>query len=95
MNWLPLDIAAIAISQIATGFQEASPEGGEMPVYHIVNQNKMTTWRDLLSWLKPLEIPFDVLPPSEWVARLEALDGEEGKHPARKLLGLWKEAVRD
>ena len=36
---------------------------------------------------------FEVVSPQEWITRLEDLNGEASKHPARKLLGLWKDAV--
>lgn len=38
----------------------------------------------------------DIVSPQEWISRLESVrdDAEEGRqHPAKKLLGLWKDAV--
>jgi len=95
LDWLPVDIAAAAVvetalSDVAGG--SADKESSEIPVLHILNPNPQTTWSDLLHWLKTLNLDFDILPPDKWVQRLEDLNGEDAKHPARKLLGLWKDA---
>ncbi|MCJ1356353.1 MAG: hypothetical protein MMC33_006348 [Icmadophila ericetorum] len=73
----------------------------ETPVFHLVNPHHTPTWLDLLSWLQDtLKFkssssglpPFDIVPPSKWIHQLESLKGDASKHPARKLLELWKGA---
>ena len=65
-----------------------------IPVYHLVNNDRSRSWKDLLKWTQKLSPrPYEVLKPREWVARLEQLRGEDAHHPALRLLGLWKDAV--
>lgn len=92
LAWLPVDIAAQAVLQIA--FSTAVANDGKTPVYHLVNEDRTVTWMDLLSWIKELNPnnPFKVVPAREWVTQLENATGEAATHPARKLLGLWKGA---
>ena len=42
----------------------------------------------MLLWLKK-KADFEIVSPQEWLQRLE---DSESEHPAKKLLGLWKEA---
>jgi thioester reductase-like protein len=85
LDWLPVDIAAQA-------FLESTQEGNcgqeDLPVYHVLNPHRQPTWHDMLLWLKK-KADFEIVTPQVWLKRLEDSNTE---HPAKKLLGLWKEA---
>ncbi|KAF2015863.1 hypothetical protein BU24DRAFT_391156 [Aaosphaeria arxii CBS 175.79] len=85
LDWLPVDIAAQALIEAAGGIDKRK----QMHVFHVLNEHRHPTWTDMLHWLKKKE-EFEVLPPSQWVERLEQYEGTH--HPALKLLGLWKQA---
>ncbi|ORX97556.1 hypothetical protein BCR34DRAFT_577858 [Clohesyomyces aquaticus] len=103
VDWLPVDVAAEAFLQGVedmAGNHEDDNENGAgkgngngtgtgMRVYHILNPNTQPTWNSMLQWLQKKE-SFEIVPPGEWVGRLERCDQTE--HPALKLLGMWKEA---
>lgn len=92
LSWLPVDFAAEAVVQIA--FRKPQLEEKlDIPVYHLLNNDRTSTWSDLLSWMRNFAAPFETVPPKQWVDHLENLRGEDAKYPARKLLGLWKSAV--
>ena len=85
LDWLPVDIAAQAFLE-STREENCGQE--KLPVYHVVNPHRQPTWHDMLLWLKK-HADFEIVSPQVWFKRLEDSDTE---HPAKKLLGLWKEA---
>ena len=102
LDWLPVDIAANAVLEVAESLRtisegksannaNAEAADGGCPVLHILNPSTKPTWLDLLTCIKTAspEMEIEVLPPREWLARLEAYEGEM---PAKKLVGLWKGA---
>ena len=103
LNWLPVDIAAEAVLEFA--FQKSAParimrESGSpnkasspmepCPVYHIVNNSRETTWSDLLGWLQRLDPKIKVVPPAQWILKLDQLQQDGEQHPALKLLDMWR-----
>lgn len=103
LSWLPVDVAANAVCEIALASQKAqisgSKETGEVrengertcPVYHLVANitPKTPTWTDLLAWIQTArKEPFAIVPPQIWLDKLRCLD----QHPAQALLGLWDRA---
>ncbi|KAI9700250.1 MAG: hypothetical protein M1836_002264 [Candelina mexicana] len=95
LSWLPVDLAAKAVIEIAFSNTASPPSATtttDPAVYHIVNNDASSTWTDLLAWLRSLRVHFETIPPKQWVDQLQHLRGEAAMHPARKLVGLWKEA---
>ena len=95
LDWLPVDIAATAVveasSTTAASGSRAVEGKAEVPVYHILNPHSKPTWSDMLQWLKRMNTNFSIVPPKEWLETLENLRGEKAEHPARKLIGLWRD----
>jgi thioester reductase-like protein len=85
LDWLPVDIEAQAFLE-STREENCCQEN--LPVYHVLNPHRQPTWHDMLLWLKR-KADFEIVSPQDWLQRLENSDTE---HPAKKLLGLWKEA---
>ena len=93
LSWLAVDEAARAVIEVADCLgQNEMSAGDEVSVYHILNPDRTRTWDHLLSWVQKLEPSLETLSPKEWLERLESLEEPAAKHPARKLIGLWKEA---
>ncbi|KAI5199658.1 acetyl-CoA synthetase-like protein [Aureobasidium subglaciale] len=89
LDWLPVDIAAVALMQ---GIASVDGSGDGAHVLHVLNEHRRPTWPAMLQWLKRRRA-FDIVDPSKWVARLEAMqEGDGADHPAYKLLDHWKRA---
>lgn len=87
LSWLPLDIAAAAVTEIT--LNEGQSDG--CMVYHLVNQSQSSSWNDLLMWARELAPEkFDIVEPAVWLRALE-----KGNHPAKRLLGFWKSAYEN
>ncbi|PVH75981.1 acetyl-CoA synthetase-like protein [Cadophora sp. DSE1049] len=85
LSWLPVDLAARAVVDISL-LGAAAPLDRTCTVYHIVNNDRSTSWTDMLRWVnKWTRNEVSVVEPSMWLDKLEDAD-----HPARSLLGLWR-----
>lgn len=85
LDWLPVDMAAQAFLEST---QEENCGQEFLPVYHVLNPHRQPTWHNMLLWLKK-KADFKIVSPQDWLQQLEESDTD---HPAKKLLGLWKEA---
>ncbi|KAB8298156.1 hypothetical protein EYC80_001909 [Monilinia laxa] len=92
LSWLPVDIAAtgvidIALRKVCSSALVPPPAPHEAVVFHLVNDSTSVKWRHLLKW-----IGYDMKAKEfgEWLALAEEPEGLEDKHPARPLLGFWK-----
>jgi thioester reductase-like protein len=88
LTWLPVDLCAQAILEVAARTTETSD------VVQLCNTHDETTWSNLLAVLRDEGLAFEEVEPVEWLERLEASEADEQRNPARKLLPLWKSAVR-
>ncbi|KAF7869796.1 hypothetical protein EAF04_004580 [Stromatinia cepivora] len=97
LSWLPVDIAAAAIIEIALRKTSSYPlqplpTFHEANVFHLVNNSNLT-WKHLLKWIgqeKTEEF-------GKWLlhAELPSPEGLPDDHPARSLLGFWKAMGRE
>jgi thioester reductase-like protein len=98
VGWLPVDTAATAFLELGLGVtREESPKVEDVRVFHVLCQDRTTTWGELLGWLRDAgDEPFDVVTAEEWLHRLEQLsnsaDEADAGAPCLKLLGFWKMA---
>ncbi|CAL8582210.1 hypothetical protein XPA_007880 [Xanthoria parietina] len=84
LDWLPVDIAAAAVLEVAHSMkhQPAKPvadaESNGCPVLHILNPATTPTWSNLLACIRGASPAMDleVLRPAEWVRRVEAFEVE-------------------
>lgn len=96
-SWLPIDVAAAAILDIAlpedreSGRVEGQGEGGGV-VYHILNPQHFHWTRDFVPALRRTGLlpEFEVVSPEEWLAKLRDSDPDVEKNPSRKLLEFWE-----
>ncbi|KAL8714282.1 MAG: hypothetical protein Q9225_006604, partial [Loekoesia sp. 1 TL-2023] len=92
LDWMPVERAAGSVLEVAesllAGADNGEEKGGdkEIPVFHILNPHNTPTWRDLVKIVQRLspEMQIEVLPPREWLGRLEEFEGDV---PAKKLVG--------
>lgn len=97
VGWVPVDLAAKSFLDLVIDSKagRVKREQEHVQVLHLLSQDRTTTWRMLLAWLKR-ETSFDVVEASEWLARLEDLSKSEtsghSAHSSLKLLEFWKVA---
>ncbi|TGO38920.1 hypothetical protein BHYA_0064g00160 [Botrytis hyacinthi] len=95
LSWLPVNTAAAAVIEIAcqkTYWKPLQPPSSphEASVFHLVNNSTNITWKHLLKWIghegKTEEF-------GKWLQRAESPspEGLKENHPARSLLGFWKD----
>ncbi|TGO22114.1 hypothetical protein BPAE_0182g00220 [Botrytis paeoniae] len=95
LSWLPVNTAAAAVIEIAcqkTYWKplQPPPSPHEASVFHLVNNSTAITWKHLLKWIghegKTEEF-------GKWLQRAESPspEGLKENHPARSLLGFWKD----
>ncbi|KAL8948748.1 MAG: hypothetical protein Q9222_005087 [Ikaeria aurantiellina] len=108
LDWMVVDGAAESVLEVAGALRQRTGGGNGVDgveervggdaegckVYHILNPHHTPTWSSLLDVIKatPRGSATTILPPMEWLARLESVEGEV---PAKKLVGLWKSAFAD
>ncbi|WWD19982.1 hypothetical protein CI109_104455 [Kwoniella shandongensis] len=87
-SWLPVDLAAQAITEIVTDDCPHRPL-----VYHVVHP-LLVEWDDVLDGLDSAGLQFERVPPVEWLKRIEASDEDLEQNPSRKMLSMWQAAYR-
>lgn len=90
LNWVPVDIAAKAVTEIALG-KWGMIEGRDCQVYHIVNPRPDIKWMEVLDWIQETDVDFEIVEPGVWLEKLDKLQN----HPARNLFWLWRQAYKD
>lgn len=104
LDWLPVDTAAGAVKEIAfrdtvenhllmtasLGTDDDVEEGCR--VLHVLNPYREPRWGELLRVVGNCspELAIEMVPPGEW---LEALEDSESDVKAKKLVGLWRDAI--
>jgi thioester reductase-like protein len=93
--WLPLDVAAKAVCEIALEDGERSADRASeksCEVFHVVNNDTSTSFADLLAWMKKIyKEQFEIVEPMVWLEKLDKLDNDL----AKALIGLWRRAYGD
>jgi thioester reductase-like protein len=83
LSWLPVDLAAKGITEVATQ-PEASYKSPA--VYHIVNADSSSVFsKQLLDGLRLGGLEFETVDRAEWLRRLEESEEDVEKNPTKKL----------
>lgn len=92
LSWLPLDVAAQTVVDIAIGDGTSVNPGQSCQVFHVVNNSRGTSWEDLLKWIREVRSEkFETVEPQIWLRKVEELES----HPAKNLLWLWQKGRGD
>ncbi|KAK6419063.1 hypothetical protein LTR95_017105, partial [Oleoguttula sp. CCFEE 5521] len=92
VSWLPVDVCAEAVADIALRASAERDEGGDL-VYHLVNPKTFQWIRELLPALRRCDAElgkFEVVSTSEWLDRLAKSEPDPAKNPSIKLLDFWR-----
>lgn len=99
LAWLPVDIAARAVLELAFFVEENRPvaRGGGLkvqktPVFHVANTLQTPTWSNMVEWLVAEEEQkgMRTVTPEAWLHELESALESGQQHPARALMHVWK-----
>lgn len=85
--WLPVDVVARAVQEIAL-----APGGSEAEAVfaNVVNRRTFNWADDLLPALQRVGLPdFDIVEPREWIRRLRASNPDPVANPSVKLVEFW------
>ncbi|WVW83561.1 hypothetical protein I302_105582 [Kwoniella bestiolae CBS 10118] len=88
-SWLPVDLAARAITDIVTAQNPDQPF-----MYHIAHP-KYVEWKTILDGLEAAELSFKRLSPQEWLKKVEATSDDVEDNPSKQMLHMWKAAYGD
>jgi thioester reductase-like protein len=95
-SWLPVDVCAQAIAEIALDKQQNAgiDSGLHEPdlVYHLVTPKTFSWQKDLLPALKQCSSfpAFDIVSPQDWLERLAKSDQDPTRNPSIKLIDFWR-----
>ncbi|KAL6704711.1 hypothetical protein ACN47E_007993 [Coniothyrium glycines] len=84
MSWLPVDIAAQIILDLA--LDNINRFTDPNLVYHVVNPSRFHWTRDMLPALAAAGLKFDAIPTAQWMEKLRTSDHDATKNPPIKLL---------
>jgi hypothetical protein len=84
-NWLPVDLAGKAISEIVTSYSEPSRAEPSATVYHVLNAAP-APWSAVLEGLEQGGIKFKAVERRGWLQKLAASDSDVQRNPTYKLL---------
>lgn len=84
LSWLPVDLAAKGITEVAT---QPETTYKSPAVYHIVNADSSSIFSEqLLDGLRLGGLTFETVDRAEWLRKLEASEDDVEKNPTKKLL---------
>lgn len=85
LNWLPVDLAGKAISEIVTSYSQPSRTEPSATVYHVINAAP-APWSAVLEGLYEGGVDFKAVDRREWLQKLAASDNDVQRNPTYKLL---------
>ncbi|OJD28642.1 male sterility protein [Diplodia corticola] len=88
LSWLPVDVAARAVVELA--FAETEAEAGGCRVWHVENEKRVRWNEEFLPALRKAGLAFEAVPQREWVGRLERSEQDGERNPPVKLLEFFK-----
>jgi hypothetical protein len=90
LNWLPVDEAAQAIVGVCF---DAPISETSVQLYNVINPDEAVKWESLLIWIERLAPGLKTVSPQLWLFQLKRLHEDGVRHPAMKLLDLWRDLV--
>ena len=93
IDWLPVEVAAQAITQIAIRNTRTKLDHlpAEPPCYHVLNRHRHPRWSNLTELIKLQDGSLEILSPREWLERL--VSSIPPQHKATTLVPLWEKEV--